>query len=200
LRNVVFDLGGVVLDWSPDAILEQHYTDPDARTAVKTALFQHPDWLQLDRGVLTEDQAVARLEERTGLPRTELVGLFEAVRASLQPKTDTLALLASLTQRQVPLYCLSNMPATTFAYLREQYTFWPMFRGIVISGEIRMMKPEPEIFEYLLRRYELSPPQTVFIDDHAPNIRAAQALGLHTVLFRDARQCEEELDRLLESD
>jgi putative hydrolase of the HAD superfamily len=72
-----------------------------------------------------------------------------------------------------------------------------VFRGIVISGEIKMMKPEPEIFQYLLRRYELSPSETVFVDDHRPNIEAAQALGLHTVWFRDARQCEVELEHLL---
>jgi HAD superfamily hydrolase (TIGR01509 family) len=123
--------------------------------------------------------------------------LFEAVRSSLQPKADTLALLENLAQRQVPLYCLSNMPASTFAFLRERHTFWSAFRGIVISGEIKMIKPEREIFEYLLHRYELTASQTVFVDDHPPNIQAAQALGLHTVLFHDARQCEAELDHLL---
>jgi HAD superfamily hydrolase (TIGR01509 family) len=60
-----------------------------------------------------------------------------------------------------------------------------------------MINPEPEIFEYLLRRYELTPGDTVFIDDHQPNVQAAQALGMHTVWFRDATQCEKELDALL---
>jgi putative hydrolase of the HAD superfamily len=198
LRNIIFDLGGVVLDWNPDAILQSYYADPDARVAMNAALFQHSDWLQLDRGVLTEAEALVRLELRTGLQTVELAGLFEAVRTSLRPKADTLVLLESLTQRRVPLYCLSNMPATTFAYLRERYTFWSAFRGIVISGEIKMLKPEREIFEYLLRRYELSASQTIFIDDHPPNIEAAQALGLHAILFRNARQCEAELDHLLD--
>jgi FMN phosphatase YigB (HAD superfamily) len=63
------------------------------------------------------------------------------------------ALIERLAQRQIPLYCLSNMSAGTFKYLREKHAFWSAFRGIVISGEIQMMKPEPEIFEYLLRRY-----------------------------------------------
>jgi putative hydrolase of the HAD superfamily len=197
VRNIIFDLGGVVLEWNPDAILEGYYADPDARAAMKRALFQHPDWLQMDRGTLTEADMLPRLEKRTGRPVSELVGLFEAIRISLKPKADTVALVESLAQRHVPLYCLSNMPATTFAYLRPRHSFWAVFRGIVISGEIRMMKPEPEIFQYLLRRYELSPSETVFVDDHRPNIEAAQALGLHTVWFRDARQCEVELEHLL---
>jgi HAD superfamily hydrolase (TIGR01509 family) len=61
------------------------------------------------------------------------------------------------------------------------------------------MKPEPEIFEYLLRRYGISASQTIFIDDHPPNIRGAQAIGLRTILFGDARQCERELDELLDA-
>jgi putative hydrolase of the HAD superfamily len=197
VRNVIFDLGGVVLDWNPDLILENFYSDVDTRAAMKAALFQHPDWLQMDRGVLSEPEVIARLERRTGRPTAELRGLFDAVRNSLQPKLPTVALIERLARRRVPLYCLSNMPASTFAYLRERHAFWPSFRGIVISGEIKMMKPEREIFEYLLDRFELSPAETVFVDDHPPNIEAARVIGLHTVLFRDARQCESELESLL---
>jgi putative hydrolase of the HAD superfamily len=197
VRNVIFDLGGVVLDWNPDAILQGYYTDPSARAAMKSALFKHPDWLQLDRGTLSESEVLERLQQRTGRPEQELHGLFEAIRSSLKPKAETVVLLQRLAQRQVPLYCLSNMAASTFAYLREQHAFWDAFRGIVISGEIKMAKPECEIFEYLLRRYALSASETVFVDDHAPNIQAAQKLGLHTVWFRDAAQCALELERLL---
>ncbi len=161
------------------------------------ALFKHPDWLQMDRGALTEAEVQARLEQRTGRPAAELSGLFEAVRSSLKPKADTVALLKSLARRQVPLYCLSNMAASTFEYLRERHEFWDAFRGIVISGEIKMMKPEREIFEYLLNRYDLSPTDTVFVDDHPPNIQAAERFGLRTIWFRNARQCEVELERLL---
>jgi putative hydrolase of the HAD superfamily len=199
VRNVIFDLGGVVLEWNPDAILENHYADPGTRAVLKAALFQHPDWVQMDRGTLGEPEVIERLAQRTGIASGELAGLMEAVRQSLQPKADTLLLLDDLAGRQVPLYCLSNMPAGTFAYLRERYDFWSVFRGIVISGEIKMMKPEREIFDHLLCRYGLSAAETVFVDDHPPNIEGARALGLQTVLFRDARQCRAELERLLAS-
>jgi putative hydrolase of the HAD superfamily len=197
VRNVIFDLGGVVLEWNVDSILEGFYADPDARLTMKRALFHHPDWQELDRGTLTEPEALANLEQRTGRPRAELSRLFEVTRHSLRPKADTVALLEHLAQRRVPVYCLSNMPAATFAFLRERHAFWPAFRGIVISGEIKMMKPEREIFEYLLRRFDLHANDTKFVDDHLPNVLAAQTLGLHTVLFRDARQCEAELNHFL---
>ena len=199
MRNVIFDIGGVILEWNPDVILRSYTDDAELRATLRAALFEHPDWLQLDRGTLTETDVLARLETRTRIPRTKLAGLLDAVRASLKPKMATLALLESLAQRQVPLYCLSNMSAVTFAHLREQHVFWERFRGIVISGEVKMMKPEPEIYEYLLRRYGISASETIFIDDHPANVRGARAIGLRTILFRDARQCERELDELLDA-
>jgi FMN phosphatase YigB (HAD superfamily) len=134
--NVIFDLGGVVLEWNPVSILEGYYADPQSRTAMHAALFQHADWLQMDRGTLTEIDALANLEQRTGRANAELAGLFAAIRHSLKPKADTVALIERLAKRQIPLYCLSNMSAGTFKYLREKHAFWTAFRGIVISGEI----------------------------------------------------------------
>jgi putative hydrolase of the HAD superfamily len=200
VKNVIFDLGGVVIEWSPDRILEAYYADPHVRASMKTALFLHPDWLQLDRGTLSEAEALIRLEGRTGRPAPELEGLLAAVRASLHAKADTVALLARLEQRGVPLYCLSNMSSATFEYLRQQHSFWGVFRGIVISGDIKMMKPEREIFDFLLSRYGLSATDSVLVDDHAANIEAARALGLRTVWFKNAGQCEIELEEILATD
>jgi putative hydrolase of the HAD superfamily len=196
-RQVIFDLGGVVIEWNPERILADYYADPEIRAIMKTALFLHPDWLQLDRGTLSEAELLVRVGGRTGRSAAELAGLLDAVRASLHAKTDTVALLEKLNARGVPLYCLSNMSSDTFQYLSVRYSFWGLFRGIVISGDIKMMKPEPEIFEFLLQRYGLSARDTIFVDDHAPNIEAARTLGIHTVWFKNAGQCEQALEELL---
>jgi putative hydrolase of the HAD superfamily len=200
VKNVIFDLGGVVIEWSPDRILEGYYDDPQIRAVMKTALFLHPDWLQLDRGTLSEAEALVRAGDRTGKPAAELEGLLAAVRASLHAKSDTVALLGRLEKRGVPLYCLSNMSSATFQYLRQRHSFWNVFRGIVISGDIKMLKPEREIFEFLLSRYGLSAAECVFVDDNAPNIEAARSLGLETVWFQNAGQCEIELEEILSRD
>ena len=197
MRNVIFDVGGVLLDWNPDRVLGSYYAEPAERTAMKEAIFLHADWLEVDRGVLTEAELLGRIARRVGRPVPELAGLFESVRESLQPKADTVALLQALARRGVPLYCLSNMPLESFTYLQRRFNFWELFRGIVISGEINLVKPQPEIFEYLLDRYDLSAADSVFIDDYPVNVEAAKALGLHAVLFKDARQCEESLRPLL---
>jgi putative hydrolase of the HAD superfamily len=197
VKSVIFDLGGVLIEWNPDRILAGYYADPEMRTIVKTALFLHPDWLQLDRGTLNEADLLARAAGRTGRPAAELSGLFDAMRESLHAKPETVSLLEKLSARNVPLYCLSNMSSDIFAYLRERHSFWGVFRGIVISGDIQMMKPEHAIFEFLLQRYGLVAAQTAFVDDNAPNIEAARELGIHPVWFKSARQCELELEKFL---
>ncbi len=196
-RNVIFDLGGVVIEWNPDRILESYYVDHGMRAPMKAALFRHADWLDLDRGTLSEAELVRRVADRTGRPAGEIEGLLDAVRASLHAKADTVALLERLCARAVPLYCLSNISSGMFAHLRQRHSFWGVFQGIVISGDLQLMKPEPEIFQYLLQRYGLSAGDTVFVDDHEPNVAAARALGLHAVWFKDALQCERELGDLL---
>jgi HAD superfamily hydrolase (TIGR01509 family) len=89
------------------------------------------------------------------------------------------------------------MSSDIFGYLRARHSFWGVFRGIVISGDIQMMKPEHEIFEFLLQRYGLVAAETAFVDDNAPNIEAARELGIHPIWFESAEQCELELERLL---
>jgi putative hydrolase of the HAD superfamily len=197
VKNLIFDVGGVLLDWNPGRIMEGYYADPAERGAMQRSIFLHADWLELDRGALSESALLARIAQRAGRPVPELANLFQVVRDSLQPKPDTVALLGSLAARGVPLYCLSNMPAQTYAYLRERFDFWQSFNGIVISGEVRMVKPQPEIFAYLLQRHGLVAADSMFIDDHAPNVDAATALGLHALQFQDAKQCETAVRRFL---
>jgi putative hydrolase of the HAD superfamily len=197
VRNVIFDLGGVLLEWNPDKILQRFYSDPPLRSLLKDGLFLHPEWRALNRGTLSEAQLLERVSKRTGRPAAELAALLDSIRESLVTKPDTVALLRSLQRRHVPLYCLSDMPVSIYAHVRLRHDFWDAFRGIVISGEVNLMKPEREVFEHLLSRYRLDPGQTVFIDDYPANIEGARAVGLNAIQFRDAAQCERELNAML---
>jgi len=190
MKNVIFDVGDVLLDWNPGRVLQGFYADDSERERMKQLIFHHADWLELDRGAMAEDVLLQRIAERAGRPVPELNGLFEVVRDSLHPKQDTVALLGSLSARGVPLYCLSNMPSKIYATLSQRFDFWRHFDGIVISGDIRMVKPEPAIFRHLLERYGLRAGDTVFVDDLPANVEAAQRLGLHGIVFENAAQCE----------
>ena len=190
------DLGGVMLEWNPDHLLTPIQPDPELRRKLRTMVFAH-DWQQFDRGLLTELQLLDRLEAGTGLTRRELRDIIEAVRGSLHEKPETAKLVRALHQRGFDIYCLSNMPAPMYELLRQRHNFWDVFRGIVISAEIQMMKPEPEIYLHLLERFGLNAQESVFVDDMQANVDAAKAVGLHAIRFQTATQCQQALDQLL---
>jgi putative hydrolase of the HAD superfamily len=195
VRNVIFDLGGVVLDWNPDRIVSRFQPVLELQAALKAELFG-PDWRLFDRGMLSESELIDRLELRVGRPKQEVTAILDAVRESLVANPDTVKLIRALQGQGTPLYCLSNMPAGIYTHLRQRHDFWDAFSGIVISGEIKMMKPEPEVFRHLLDTFNLRPEESVFIDDVLANIDAARQIGLHTIWFKDAAQCRRELDQL----
>ena len=197
VRNVIFDLGGVVFDWNPDLIVARVQPLPEMRAALKAALFGHADWRQFDRGTLTEPELIQRLQARLGSTQAEVEAILDAVRNSLVEKPETLELMRALQGQGTPLYCLSNMPATIYAHLRQRHSFWDVFSGIVISGEVQMMKPEPEVFRHLLATFGLRAGESVFIDDLPANIESARQVGLHAICFKDAAQCRRELDQIL---
>jgi putative hydrolase of the HAD superfamily len=197
IRNVIFDFGGVLVRWKPEEIITGFYPDEDRRARLRQTVFQHPDWVDMDRGTLSEAAAIERFSARMQRPAAEMRGLMQTVRESLTPMEETVALLETLAERGVPLYGLSNMSTETFAHLRSRYGHWDRFRGIVISAEVKMVKPDPEIFDYIARRYGLLPEETVFIDDHPPNIESARRHGFRAIRFADAHQCRAELDEHL---
>lgn len=193
-RNVIFDFGGVLVRWQPEAVIAAFYADQALRARVREAVFRHPDWIDLDRGTLTESAAIERFAERMQRPAEEMHALIERIKDSLTPMPESLALLEDLVHRDVPLYGLSNMAASIFALLKSRYDHWSRFRGIVISGEIGLVKPDPAIFHHISERYALVPAETVFIDDHLPNIDSARRLGFRTIHFSDAAHCRRELE------
>lgn len=197
VRNVIFDLGGVVLDWNPDQIVSRLQPQPELRASLKEAVFGHADWRLFDRGTLTESDLIERLQARVGGTRQQMAAILDAVRDSLVEKPDTVELIRALQAQGTPLYCLSNMPATVYAHLRRRHTFWDAFSGIVISGEVQMMKPEPEVFMHLLATFNLRAEECVFVDDLRANIDSALLCGLRAIWFKDADQCRRELNQIL---
>lgn len=194
--NLVFDLGGVVVRWDPDAIIAGVFSDPRIRARVKADVFGHADWLELDRGTLGREEAIARAAERSGVAPSEIKRLLHAVPPSLVVFPETVELLHRLKRKGHPLYCLSNMHFASIEYLEKMHTFWNVFDGAVISCRLQLCKPEAGIYEHLLRTYALDPAETLFIDDVQKNLDAAAKLGIGTLKFENAAQCERELRAL----
>lgn len=196
IRNVIFDLGGVLLDWHPDALVAGFQPQAELRQSSHESLFGHADWRSFDRGTLTELELIERIASRTSRPAADVVAFLEAVRESLAEKPETVQLLRQLDAAGVKLFCLSNMPIPFYAYLRRRHGFWDAFTGIVISGEIKKMKPDAEVFAHLLETFDLRADECVFIDDLPANVEGARAVGMQGIVFEDAAQCAQELNRL----
>jgi len=194
--NLVFDLGGVVVRWDPDAIIAGVFSDPEARKKLKAGVFEHADWLELDRGTLGRDEAITRAARRTGVPVANIKRLLHAVPRSLVLFPATVELLYKLKRKGYPLYCLSNMHFASIEYLEKTHTFWDVFNGIVISCRLQLCKPEAGIYQHLLRTHALKAEETLFIDDVQKNLDAAARLGIKTMRFENAAQCERELHAL----
>ena len=194
--NVIFDLGGVVVRWDPDAIIAGVFSQDVLRKRAGQAVFAHPDWIELDRGTLGRDEAIRRAAQRSGIAEAEIRKLLLAVPPSLVPFPDTVDLLYRLKARGVPLYCLSNMHFASIEHLEREHRFFEVFKGLVISCRLKMCKPEPEIYQHALKANGLEAKDTVFIDDVEVNIAAAAGVGIRTIQFRNAAQCERELRAL----
>ena len=191
--NLIFDLGGVVVEWNPPAICAQAFDDPALRQAAMTHILQHPDWLALDRGSLALDDAIQRAAARTAWSPAAVTDFFDTVLASLRLKDDTVALMRRMQSAGHSLYCLSNMPHHALAFLERAYTFWDVFSDRVISCQVGMCKPEPGIYAHLLQHCAIDAAQSVFIDDMQANVDAAATFGIHPLRFHNAAQCESAL-------
>jgi putative hydrolase of the HAD superfamily len=191
--NVVFDLGGVVFEWRPDAIIRRVFQDRRTRRLVRAEIFEHADWLELDRGTIALDDAIVRCTSRTGLPQKDIEGLFHEVPRSLTPIKETLELIRAVRDSHNRVFVLSNMALASITYLERKHKFWDMFDGIVISCRIHKVKPEIEIYEHLLTEFQLEAADTIFIDDMSENLTAASSIGIQTIRFVDPSQCRQDL-------
>lgn len=188
---IIFDLGRVVVSWDPVAIVRS-VRGPDDAEALAERLFNHPDWLEVDRGTLSLHTMARQAQGRTGLPAAQNLAILQAVPASLLPDPAMLTLIETLHGAGHRLYALSNMGHASIDWL-EQHAFWRFFSGKVVSARVRMMKPEPDIYRYLLVSFDLKADECLFIDDSPANVATAQALGIGGLVFTDVPSCRQQL-------
>jgi putative hydrolase of the HAD superfamily len=193
VRNVVFDVGGVLLEWNPPEFIAKLHPDLATQALIREQIFEHPDWHEFDRGAIDHAMALDVFGKRAGLTPAQMRELLLTANASLRPIAGTVRLLDDLAAAGVPLYLLSNMPVSTYEYLIDKHAFFRHFKHLVISGAILMIKPHPEIYEHLVAKTGIVPAESVFIDDLAKNVAAARDCGLHAIQFRGADACREEL-------
>ncbi|WP_434212135.1 HAD family hydrolase [[Pseudomonas] boreopolis] len=193
IDTVVFDLGGVLIDWDPRHLYRQLFDDHDAMERFLADICS-PQWnLQQDAGRPWRE-AVAELSARHPAHATLIAAYHARWPEMLAGEIPgSVAILHELRERGLRLYALTNWSHETFPVARERFPFLRWFEGILVSGEERLIKPDPAIFRLLLSRYGIAPQRAVFIDDAPHNVAGAAAEGLHAVRFRDAAQLRRDL-------
>ena len=196
ISAVVFDLGGVLIDWDPRYLYRTLFDDEVAMEEF-LATVTTQEWNRAQDAGRPWADAVEELATRHPEKRDLIEAYWrrwpETLGEAIEP---TVALLDELRSTGIRLYALSNWSGETFPLARPRYPFLEWFDGIVISGDERLAKPDPRIFDVLLERYGLAAAETLFIDDHAPNVEAAAALGFAALQFVAATDIRAELERL----
>jgi FMN phosphatase YigB (HAD superfamily) len=186
-KNVIFDVGNVLLAWDPRALVRR-FADSSDQEAVQHGIFLHHNWLELDRGDLEEEQAVTMFSARLALPAGEIRDLMLAAKVSLTPILDSISYLDELSASGVSPYCITNMARSTFEFVRRRYSFWERFKDIVVSADVRLVKPDPRIYRHALSKFGIDARETLFLDDKDENVEGARAVGLEAVKFTSAAE------------
>ena len=196
IKAVIFDFGNVLLEWNPRLVYRRFFQEEEAMEQ-----FLHEvnfmDWnLQQDKGRSFAD-GVTELSRQfphyADLIRAYHDNWEHSISNSL---FGTVEIMKQLKKAGYALYGLSNWSAETFPVAREKYDFFNLLDDIVISGEVGAVKPDPEIFEIMLKRIGRPASECLFIDDAHPNIEEAERMGFVTILFKSPEELDQELHKL----
>lgn len=196
IRNLVFDMGGVLFFYHPTEFVEKYCPKQEDAVLVNRELFEASEWIEMDRGTMTDEEylelVLSRLPERLH----EVTGwLFQNWHEMPQPMPGMEELVRTLRENGYGIYLLSNMSPRFYRFYRRipamQY-----FDGMIVSSDVRQMKPEPEIYRTLFSRFSLKPEECLFVDDREENIAAGEAFGMKGFCFqRDVEALREALRR-----
>jgi len=196
-NTIIFDLGGVLIDWNPDYVYRKIFSNEDDMQWFYKNICT-PDWNE-------EQDAGRSLKEATELLVQEYPEHEENIRAYYDrweemlggPIHGTVKILARLKENpEYRTYALTNWSAETFSIALSKYDFLHWFDGRIVSGEEKTRKPFPEIYKLLISRFHIDPSNAVYIDDNPRNLQPARDLGMQTIHFQSPQQLETELQKL----
>jgi 2-haloacid dehalogenase len=194
---VVFDLGGVLIDWDPRHLYRKLFAGDEAAMEHFLANVCTHEWNRgQDAGrSFAEGARLLKLEHPDKAELIDAYGArFDEMMAG--PITGAVEILAELRERGTPLYGLTNFSAETYPCALARFHFLGWFRGVLVSGEVKAIKPDRRIYELLLERFGIDPHQAVYIDDVAANAAAARQFGIHGIHFTTPAALRKELVRL----
>ena len=199
ITSVVFDLGGVLVDWNPDYLYRKLIFDKKEREFFLTQVCSRAWHCRHDLGVSFADNAEVLLQNYPNDPHMQSLikawgGRFgEMFNGAIDKSVD---ILTELHDAGMPLYALTNWPAECFPLIEGRFPFFSFFRDMIVSSVERVTKPDRKIYEILLERTKIAPCSTIYIDDREDNLTPAASLGFTTLLFTTPEKLRNDLIKL----
>lgn len=184
IKNIIFDVGKVLVEWDPAAAFEALGFDPGTAEAVAEATVRSADWNEFDRSVLTDEEQLAFFIGKAPRYEREIRLFWENIGMAIRQFPYAKSWIAGLKQSGYRIYILSNYARWTYEHTREALSFTEEADGALFSFQVRQIKPEPEIYRTLLERYRLAAEECIFIDDRRENLDTAEALGIRGIQFK----------------
>jgi len=184
--NYIFDIGNVLVNYKPIEFLEELFSDSLVVDELYSTIFQSPQWLDMDRGLLSFCEATDIFCAQKPNLQTEIKKTMQNVNAIFTPINETIKLLPAIKEAGHGLYYLSNIQVEIRDYLISKHEFFKLFDGGVFSCDVKLIKPSPEIYQHLLKKYHLNAESCVFFDDMPENVTAAKKEGMKALLFTTA--------------
>ena len=186
-KNIVFDFGGVMVDFDPKTYLVDRFCNAEVEEQVSQLTFESEEWKLLDAGLLSRYEANQRMLTHAKEHDCvfEVQGVLDDWMHILRPRRRMQTLVAQLKQRGYCVYYLSNIPEDVLDLLMHR-DFEGLFDGGVASCEVKINKPDPRIYQALLDKYGLKASECVFIDDNLANVQAAFTLGFVGIRMKES--------------
>lgn len=195
IKNVIFDLGRVLINFDPETYLKELGLNSDDRKIYLNDIFKGSEWLDLDRGVIDEEQAIETIVAKGRIKEKEVRKVLDERIHFFTELSLNSPLVKEIKDKGYKLYILSNFPKIPFEILFKKYEFFRNFDGGVVSYEegVNVIKPDSRIYDILLNKYNLLPEETIFIDDTLVNIEKAEEYGITGIHLPDHRELKEKL-------
>ena len=199
IKNIIFDIGRVLVTFDPIQYVNSLGFDEETARAVVGAIFHDPLWIETDRGVIPVEEFEEAFVANAPDYEPQIREAYRKMGRMIQLMPHTMPWVKALKERGYRLYVLSNYGEYLFLKSKDRLDFMPYMDGAVISYQIQMIKPDREIYEYILNKYGLLPEESVFIDDRPENVEGAKAVGMSGILFENFEQTSGELEKMLKA-
>lgn len=197
IKNVVFDLGNVLLDFKPPVFLEKKNFPERIKTTILTDIFGSREWLMLDNGDITVSQAIEAIASRSSLKRAEISRIFDWRTEIIFPLEPNLKLLPELKKHGFKLYYLSNFPIDIWEDVKSKNKFFDYFEGGLISAEAHASKPDKLIYDLFFCKFAIKPEECLYIDDLEPNVKGAVTAGMTGLVTHGSLEIAEDVRKIL---